>query len=378
MILSGNQYELLTEALLSAFPSRQKLRQMVRFRLNENLNAVAGGENLTAVTFNLIEWAESGGQLPKLVVGALASQPGNEKLLRFAEKFGLATQSLPEKALERVIDENDGFLDVHQWRTSMGEMESRVCRVEIPLNNGKYATCGTGFLVGPDVVITNYHVMEPVIEYERQQTQSTGLWALPNDVILRFDYKRLEDGRTVNLGTEYRLAPSEDWLIHCSPLSPVDSIPEPKSSVPERDHLDYALLRVDGTPGLDPIGQSAEPDAPSRGWVEPSSEPYDFVPDTPLLILQHPRGQPLKLVLKTDAIIGVNANRTRVMYRTNTMRGSSGSPCFNINWELVALHHLGDPDFTPTHSPEYNQGIPFDVILELLEQHGLAGALGAG
>ena len=40
-------------------------------------------------------------------------------------------------------------------------------------------------------------------------------------------------------------------------MSPVDSVPEPKYSLPEPEQLDYALLRVDGTPGNDAVGNQA-------------------------------------------------------------------------------------------------------------------------
>jgi len=82
--------------------------------------------------------------------------------------------------------------------------------------------------------------------------------------------------------------------------------------------------------------------------------------------LQHPRGGELKLALDTDAIIGVNANGTRLRYRTNTEAGSSGSPCFDANWRLAALHHAGDPNFSLFHRPEYNVGIPFHRAVNLL------------
>jgi V8-like Glu-specific endopeptidase len=77
------------------------------------------------------------------------------------------------------------------------------------------------------------------------------------------------------------------------------------------------------------------------------------------------KGAPLKLAMETQAIMGLNQNSTRVKYRTNTEPGSSGSPCFDADWNLVALHHLGDPNFS---KPEYNQGIPFMAILDALEK----------
>ena len=32
-----------------------------------------------------------------------------------------------------------------------------------------------------------------------------------------------------------------------------------------------------------------------------------------------------------------------LLYETDTDQGSSGSPVFSDNWELVALHHYGEP-----------------------------------
>ena len=56
MQLKGTQFRQLKEALLSAFPHRAKLKQMVRFGLEENLDAIATGENDEDVVFKLIEW----------------------------------------------------------------------------------------------------------------------------------------------------------------------------------------------------------------------------------------------------------------------------------------------------------------------------------
>jgi V8-like Glu-specific endopeptidase len=74
----------------------------------------------------------------------------------------------------------------------------------------------------------------------------------------------------------------------------------------------------------------------------------------------------LKLAMDTKSVLKTNANNTRVRYRTNTEKGSSGSPVFNETWELAALHHSGDRSIVPV----YNQGIPFAAILALLEKRG--------
>ena len=73
------------------------------------------------------------------------------------------------------------------------------------------------------------------------------------------------------------------------------------------------------------------------------------------------------------SVISVNENRTRVRYATNTENGASGSPCFSVDWGLVALHHYGEPSQKPA---TYNQGIPIDAVRARLAQVGKAGALG--
>jgi V8-like Glu-specific endopeptidase len=82
----------------------------------------------------------------------------------------------------------------------------------------------------------------------------------------------------------------------------------------------------------------------------------------------------MQVALDTQAIIKVNANRTRVQYRTNTLPGSSGSPCFNIDWQLVALHHSGDP--ADVARAGFNQGIPMAAIVALLKSRGRFDLLG--
>ena len=75
-------------------------------------------------------------------------------------------------------------------------------------------------------------------------------------------------------------------------------------------------------------------------------------------------------------MIEVAANRGRLKYRTRTDFGSSGAPCFDQDWNVIALHQSGHPDFKRT--AEYNQGIPIDSIVsalpaDLLAELGIQG-----
>ena len=197
--------------------------------------------------------------------------------------------------------------------------------------------------------MTNYHVIERVIEHQGAE---------PADVTIRFDYKRLSDGTVFNAGMPFPLA--TNWLVASSPPSPFERGRAPAYVPAKPDELDFALLR---------LGKPAAVDG--RTWIEIPANPPPLAQGTPLFIVQHPEGAPLKLALDTDAVFGVFDDGLRIRYRTNTKPGSSGSPCFTADWQLVAIHHLGDPTFDPADKPEYNQGVPIAKIVERLRQEGV-------
>lgn len=91
MQLKGTQFRQLKEALLSAFPHRAKLKQMVRFGLEENLDVITTGENDEEVVFKLIEWAETNGNLENFLIAArnkdYEGNPGNLELKRICEEL---------------------------------------------------------------------------------------------------------------------------------------------------------------------------------------------------------------------------------------------------------------------------------------------------
>jgi hypothetical protein len=193
-------------------------------------------------------------------------------------------------------------------------------------------------------------------------------------VIVRFDYKALNDGTTIHPGLEVALA--QDWLVDASPHSRFDLQGLPKEGVPDPGELDHALIRLATPVGELPVllGE-AEPGAKDRGWIELHSEPWPFRDNTALFIIQHPRSAPMKLALDFDARMEVNANATRVLYQTKTEEGSSGSPCFNQSWDVVALHHAGDPSYEGFYNPTFNEGIPISTIVERLRARDVTSGL---
>lgn len=336
--------EQLQKTLSDAF-NLKTLERMVAYKLGADLYDYAAPGDKQQVIFDLLDAARREGFLEKLVAGAREANPGNEKLREFARQYGVESTRKSTQELERIIDATKPNLAPEDFRQKIFEAELRVCRIEIPVTGG--TATGTGFLVAPDLLMTNYHVMAWVIEQKVK----------PGVVKVRFDYKATR-AKTVNEGTICKLA--ADWLVDSSEVGPLEE--------PTNNQLDYALIRLE---------KAAEPLAGiERGFYQLATTPEAFAPDGALFIMQHPKGRPLELAMDTRAIIGMNQAATRVRYRTNTEGGSSGSPCFTPDFELVALHHSGDPNFDPAHKPTYNQGIPISLIADRLSKSPHAGALG--
>ena len=376
LTVTGAQYEAFMEALVDAFPDYPALARMTQFRLELPLARVAGSNTpIDEVAFELIKDQKSKGHLLRLLEAARASRPGNPRLAFFAEQYRLSLETPQRPELERVIRDTNSFLDIAAWRERLGEIEARVCRIEVSTNAGM--GYGTGFLVGDDLVLTNYHVVDAVIAGEQDRYTASGRRARLTDVVLRFDYKQTPGG--IAAGTEARLAAIVDY----SEYSPIDLESPPKSGDPDAAHLDYALLRLEpgvGGKGLGarPIGANAEREAPPRGAIPMPSADWPFQAGTPLFIVQHPDGEPLKLAFDTAGVLRVNGNGTRVTYTTNTLGGSSGSPCFNQHLELIALHHAGDPKYAPMYFPAYNEGIPIAAVRQRLTARGLTAGVRIG
>ncbi len=271
--------------------------------------------------------------------------PPSSKAIAPAPAFAVDVRD--EEGLESIINSEDNFLDV-SWLFGALYSAQAVCRIEIPEDTAK----GTGFLVGPDIVLTNYHVLKSV-DYVKEAT-------------VRFDYRADGTGVVSNPGRLFKLQPD---FYFSSPAN----------------QLDYALVRVQGQP-LEQV-TAVDKNLPlmdlvlkgkHRGYLVVRS---DFVKENDRVnIIQHPEGDPMKVVMTQNYVVGDMAN-SRVQYVADTMEGSSGSPVFNRKWEVVALHHSGTP-YPPDAAGvtlkkawkgrfRVNEGIPMRNILEDFENKGI-------
>jgi hypothetical protein len=195
---------------------------------------------------------------------------------------------------------------VLQFRQRQMQCEAAVCRMEMHAGEGE----GTGFLVGPSLVLTNYHVFDSVWDGKSS----------PQDVVARFDYKVGPDDVSVPAGRTCQLA--QDWKVAYS------------VGGEGAEELDFLLLRLGEAPGTDPLVELA---GAQRGWLKLMAR--DIEKGEPLVILQHPLTRPMQLAL--GAVMEIDVPRKRVIHDVNTEPGSSGAPCFDAQWSPIALHYFG-------------------------------------
>jgi energy-coupling factor transporter ATP-binding protein EcfA2 len=105
MALTSQQMELLQQALLSGFPTRDHLRMLMRMKLDVVLDSVVEADDNTLRTFMIITWAESTGNVRRLIDGMVAQMPGNaevKKLQAASRTWVLDTDSEPAPAPDAI------------------------------------------------------------------------------------------------------------------------------------------------------------------------------------------------------------------------------------------------------------------------------------
>jgi V8-like Glu-specific endopeptidase len=184
----------------------------------------------------------------------------------------------------------------------------------ISVRLGLNCWAGTGFLITPDVLLTNNHVV-PMADL------------LPNTLI-RFNY---EEDFQRNSQQPYEYQTKSGGIFHTN------------------KNLDYSLFQVEELPGT------------QWGWLP--LIPQVVRKGDRVNIIQHPNGQPKQVSMQNNFVQYVGSNV--VQYVTSTLNGSSGSPVLNDNWELVALHHAGGMLREPNSQHHYfrNEGILIASIL---------------
>ena len=191
---------------------------------------------------------------------------------------------------------------------------------------------GSGFLISDRLFITNNHVIEDIAAARR--------------LIVEFSYELDATGKPVE-PTRFRFDPDTFFLTN------------------DRDDLDFTIVAV----GERLIGPRTVREYGCCPLLATSDK---HVKGEFVNIIQHPDGDYKKVVVRENNLV---ARLGSVLhYFADTSPGSSGSPVFNDQWEVIALHHWGEPhkeiempDGKPLRK-DVNEGIRISALVAQLQQ----------
>ena len=227
-----------------------------------------------------------------------------------------------EEALEKIIGDKSRLVKI-AWLEKALHAAKPVGRVVC--SDG---STGTGFLTEGHFLFTNNHVLPDEATAEA--------------AFIEFNF---EEDASGSAKTRYRYKLDVDTYLTSK-------------------ELDYTRIKVLESANTAPLTD--------WGFVKIAADAIPLVGD-PVNIIQHPNGDSKQIALTANDVLSIWG--PRLFYRADTEPGSSGSPVFNQDWNVIALHHAGklmsEGGMTINDEGEKasaNRGILFQYILEDIQK----------
>lgn len=326
-ILAEQQFEALSRRVVER--AEPRLEHEETLASSGNLAALNPPE-LVARRLDRVTRFRAGDELPP-TTPAEAPERLAEKAV---ERAPVPNSTPPEKLLEAIVNTAD-FVGTRYLDAGVAAARA-VGRILVKDGNGRLLGHGTGSMISPDLMLTNHHVFD------------TAQAAASSHV--EFNYQDGIDGKLLEV-TTFGFDPDRFFLAD--------------------EDLDFAIVAVRASAeALAPFGFNRLIESEGKALLG------EFV-----TIVQHPRGEKKQVALRENRI--VDGVPKFLHYTADTEPGSSGSPVFNDQWEVCALHHASVR--APEH-PEFghvlNEGIRVCAILRKVkdsqlppEQRALADAI---
>jgi endonuclease G, mitochondrial len=189
------------------------------------------------------------------------------------------------------------------WFLSLGaQIRRTVGRIHIRDANRRIGW-GTGFLVAPNLLLTNQHVLDSLQTARFSRVE--------------FDYEETFAGEFLPSVT-FDLAPDTFFVSH-----------------PAREGMDYALVAVASR--ARPDSQRPEATLAEFGYNVLIRDEGKVIKGELINSIHHPEGQPRQVSLRENRLMALLD--LWLHYETDTAKGSSGAPLYNNQWQIVGIHH---------------------------------------
>jgi len=319
----------LRDVLAGLYPTVAESRQVV---VQAGLKPARIAFDPKAVTnwFNILEETQKHDKVEAIVQVARDEYPENE-WLALAMQGDLAAIKGPD--IEKDVAWK-GPDDAAQLEKIMGAQSTLlpISFLEIGLDRARAVarvlcadgSSGSGFVTDGNLLITNHHVLPNE--------------AAAREAVVQFNYQKTAAGR--------------DAPVETCKLSPQDGF----ATSPWEEN-DWTAARLQGKPG--------------ESWGALKLARVDLQVGDRVNIVQHPGGGAKQIALYHNVV--VFAGDRRLQYLTDTLPGSSGSPVFDAEWRVAALHHSGGWLREPGSKRAYfrNEGIHVNALIAGLVAAGL-------
>lgn len=217
--------------------------------------------------------------------------------------------------LQAIMNDSAVFLDYGALAPILLRAGPRVCLIRVTPSN----VTGTGFLIGPQVVLTAWHVIRELLD---PKDLSRPLPGSGERLEISFDFHGRSRGNSVAVHPDWLLASSKAHESELKGILPED---DEESTGDFEGCLDFAMILLESPVGLE------------RGFYTLKE---DVQVDFPcqLTLLQHPGSAKLKLGFGAGRHYWPKVLRTRLLHEANSTNGSSGGLVLNDLGQPVALH----------------------------------------
>lgn len=292
-----------------------------------------------------IAYAQRNGFLDLLVQLLIDNELADPALVNYFLK-----QPKRQADLQTITDPTQAFDDPNILGLRLIQHSKWVCKVCI---DG--VSAGTGLLIGPDLVLTAYHVLRDLFKPDTANPSGPNVPdpAAAARLHTEFDnYYVLDDNAIRQLVPSTKVvAHSRWWVCHtpCHDTEIAGYLPDKLTSL--AGFFDFAVIRLAVS-----IGNK------DRRFKQIDENTVVPGKGQPVRIYQHPKGFPLKHWL--GKIVGPKPANVavfptlRFLHDAGTQPGSSGGPCFDRHFNLIGLHQGAWPRAVRRGDKPPNRGVP--------------------